>query len=269
MIAGAALFSVATSSASPALRVGARNRGARPRRGLRAAQQVPDGQREHCSQNDRRADAYTGADHRLPDVDEREHEQQQKQNRAHPVAAAARCAWRARATSAAAPCPARAAAIGPGTPGAQVRGGRSIALAGIVLLNAAIHNGIDTIARWPAQICNAGANDRCPPAPSERRSATGAPGAMAISIMPISAARGRSTDARDDPRRCRNRDQHREQRLRAASAVPADDPAEFADDDGEADVEHTTATAWRRPRPKAANRARCRRAASTIDPSRR
>ena len=49
---------------------------------------------------------------------------------------------------------------------------------------------IETTAASATVTCSPGAKDRSPPAPSERFSATGAPGAIAMSTMPTSAARG-------------------------------------------------------------------------------
>ena len=59
-------------------------------------------------------------------------------------------------------------------------------------LRATIDSGIDTTASSATRICSPGANERCPPASNDRRNATGAPGEIAISTMPMSAARGRS-----------------------------------------------------------------------------
>ena len=48
-------------------------------------------------------------------------------------------------------------------------------------------SGIDATASTATAICSVGANERCPPASSDRRSATGAPGEIAISTTPTSA----------------------------------------------------------------------------------
>ena len=54
-------------------------------------------------------------------------------------------------------------------------------------------SGIETTARSATEICRLGAKAWWPPAPSDRRSATGAPGEIAISTTPIAASRGSSS----------------------------------------------------------------------------